>query len=146
MRCPTTPIGDEFERITEGEIARSSPGRRPGGEWDPWFALAPKTRRRLIGAGFAGLVALEPDVLADIIERNHPGLDGEEPMAWYYRTALKVMVERRTASKLHRRNRLTRTAGYKTEYEHRTRQARAAGYDTFWQYRQARQWSAGKTP
>lgn len=140
-----TPIGDELERVCEGEIHRTSPPRRAGGEWDPWKALPRRTKLRLIGAGYARRGGLEPDVLADVIVRNKPDV-ADDPLGWYYRTALAALRERRSASRKDRRNRLARAAGCRTEYAYRTLQAQAAGFETFWQYRLARKWAERNTP
>lgn len=140
MSSPT-PIGDHFDHVVRGEAHRSSPGRyrhrrgrRRGGEWDPWFELAPRKRRVLIGARFARAGGMWPDDLADMIERNHPNLDGD-PLEWFYRTAFQVLDERRRAHNYDRHRRVARQSGHPTYYQRRAELAREAGYISFWHYR-----------
>jgi hypothetical protein len=138
-----TPIGDHFDRIVRGEAHRSSPGRRPspgrhrGGEWDGWFALPRRKRRILIGAQFARRNAMWPDDLADMIERNHPNLDGD-PLEWFYRTTFQVLRERRAARNRDRHLRVARQSGHATYYQRRAALAAEAGYPSFWHYRKSK--------
>lgn len=141
-----TPIGDHFDHVVRGEAQRSSPGnpkhrrhRHRGGEWDAWFALPRRKRRILIGARFARRNAMWPDELADMIERNHPNLDGP-PLDWFYRTAFEVLRERRAARNRDRHLRVARQSGHSTYYRRRAALAVEAGYPSFWQYRKAK-WS-----
>lgn len=137
IRRTDTPIGDELERVTEGETHRTSAGRHRGGEWDAWYHLPLRTRQRITGAGYARRYGRPPDELADIITHNKPDV-ADDPLGWFYRQTLRALTERRQAARRDRRLRLAAAHGHRTEYEYRVAQARAAGFDTFWQYRQHR--------
>jgi hypothetical protein len=141
MMLPTpTPIADLFYDVVGPETHRSAPGAHPGGEWDPWWSLSRRQRRRLIGGGFATARGLMPDRLADLIESRHPGLHGACPIEWYYRTALRVLDERRRAARRDSRQRLAERHGHRTEYQYRTAQARANGHASLWHQRRAMGW------
>lgn len=139
-----TPIGDLFDLVVQGEAHASSPGRHPGGEWDPWFALPRRTRRILIGARMARSGALMPDQLADLIVRRHPCLD-EPPLDWYFRTALAAIQERRYASNRDRHQRLAwggsfTPGAFRTYYRYRDARVREMGFCSLWHYRKAKGW------
>lgn len=138
-----TPFGDRFELVLQAEAHRSAPGRHPGGEWDAWFALPRRTRRVLIGARFARRGGLEPDVLADLIVRNHPNLGGELPLEWFYRSCLEVLAERRRARHRDRHLRVAVESGHGSYYERRCALAVAAGFPSFWAYRRGK-WSTAR--
>lgn len=136
-----TPITDLFDLVVCGEAHASSPRQRPGGEWDPWYGLPARTRRRLIGAGFARPGAMEPDVLADMIRDRHPGLNGQDPLDWYFRTALLVLDERRKVARHRRTHALIRRSGHASYYAHRTSYCASQGYESVWHYRRAKGWA-----
>ena len=73
----------------------------------------------------------------DMIERNHPNLDGE-PLDWFYRTTFQVLAERRSARNRDRHLRVARQSGHSTYYLRRAALAVEAGYPSFWQYRKAK--------
>jgi hypothetical protein len=134
-----TPIADHLELVVQGEAHRSRCGRHPGGEWDPWRSLTARKRHTLIGARFARPNALWPDELADLINRRHPGLNGTDPLEWYFRTCFEALNELRHARNRDRHTRIAEQTGHATYYRRRQALAVDAGYRSFWQYRQS-QW------
>jgi len=80
---------------------RSKPTSRPDrrGEYDSYYALPPRRRRRLAGAGFilAYPNGLVPDELSEMIEAAVPGLGsgGTDPLVWYFNTADRYIRESR---------------------------------------------------
>jgi hypothetical protein len=94
----------------------------------------------LIGAGFVRRNAMWPDDLADLIERNHPNLDGP-PLEWFYRTTLQVLRERRHARNRDRHLRVAKQSGHPTYYQRRAALAVEAGFVSFWHYRKIK-WSS----
>lgn len=137
MRTMSTPIGDRFDQVIGAEAHASSPTvkGKHGGEWDAWYALPRRTRRRLIGAGFARKGAMEPDVLADLITRQGVTDDYREALDWFYRTAIAALDERQRERRRVRR----------VPFVDRNAKAIAQGYLSFWQYRKAAR-SVGEQP
>lgn len=135
-----TPITDLLHARTGGDIHGTRPGSHPGGEWDPWRALTPRQRRRLIGARYAHPTGLAPDRLATIIASNGGPQDPRDAIHWYLCTALRAIQEQRTARTWERRHRLATKHGHPHYYAYRTAQARLHGHATLWTHRTARGW------
>lgn len=150
-----TPITDRLRAVVGAEAHASSPtrthdhaGRRVerGGEYDAWYALPARSRRRLIGAGWARKGAMQPDELADLIARNGGPSDYREALEFYYRLALLAIDERRRAYEIDTRNARAKAAGQPSYFHYRNQQARAAGHASLWQYRKSKGWGSGRRP
>lgn len=136
-----TPITDALTLVVGGDTHCSSPGERPGGEWDPWFALSRRNRRRLTGAGWATAGGLQPDQLAHVIDAYRSFETQDEALTWFYRTALASINERRYAANVDRHLRVARAGGDATYYDRRDRLAREGGHGSLWRYRKAKGWT-----
>lgn len=137
MTTPT-PLCDLLDHVLRGEAHRSNAPSKRGGEWDAWFALPQRSRRRLIGARWARFGALPPDVLADRI-RDVIAVD--DPLVWFYRTALAAIDERQRAANVDRHVRVAVDGGDVSYYARRTRLVQQVGHPSLWHYRVARGWS-----
>jgi hypothetical protein len=149
-----TPIGDMLYDAIGGEPMPTwnrnrgrinADGKRvAGGEWDYIKSLPIRTRRRLTGAGFMSLYAMNPDEFADLIRNNAPNMGGRgdtECHQWYVRHALLALDERRRAEHYDRHLAYARARGSSTYYELRDWEARQRGYRSYWHYRKARGWT-----
>jgi len=138
-----TPICDLLDSVIGVESHATRPSGRAGGEWDQWRALPRRHRRVLIGAGFATPHGMAPDVLADfIIARRCDGAEHyDEALAWFYRTALAAVRERRAAANRDRHERVAKQHGQPTYYAHRTEYVRQLGHASLWHYRKAKEWT-----
>lgn len=120
---------DELDRVIGSERLQSPLGtRNVGGEYDPFFQLPEKTRRKLSGAGMivAAPYGERADVLADIICREVAGIETiDDALAWYFKMCSRYMLE-------------TRRMSYSRRYKRRVERAAAKGYDSYWQHRQVR--------
>jgi hypothetical protein len=126
-RTRETPIGDLLYVLGEvmptwnrhrGHVGMDG-RRKPGGEWDYIRSMPLRTRRRLTSAGYMAKHAMGPDEFADLIRGCVPGMsdlsDGE-CHAWYVRTALLALTERRRAEHHDRHLAFARSLGYPTYY------------------------------
>jgi hypothetical protein len=136
----------ELDRVMAGDtIATWNRHRQPGGEWDAIRALPIRTRRRLTAAGMMRRDGLMPDVAAERIIREVPGVgDLDAALAWWARTALAAIGERRRVIDADARHRYARRNGHGTHYALRSAQARAAGHRSVWAMRQARGWKSSR--
>lgn len=139
---------DEIERVLAGNRALTMPDRAlygalaGAGEWDWLRALPRRTRRRLAGAGYLTATGERPDVLADMICANVPGVSTScDAMAWYVATALRAIIEGRRESHRHRHARFARSKGHATYYAYRRAVALEHGHGSVWHMRKDRGWT-----
>jgi hypothetical protein len=129
----------ELDRVLGGSSLLHPAHGDPGGEWDALRALDRSTLRRLTGARLLTPHGLRPDVAADIIARNVARIeDVDDAMAWFVRTALDAITERRRAAHHRRHALLARRHGYRTYHQYRTFQSVLRGHDSLWYERCAR--------
>ncbi|HWL44574.1 MAG TPA: hypothetical protein VNQ73_16660 [Ilumatobacter sp.] len=134
---------DELDRVMRGDAIASRSGCRPGGEWDALRALPVRVRRRLLGAGYLRPGGLEPDVAADLIASQVPGVGSvDAAIEWYVRTCLAAIAEARTDAGRRRRAQLARRGGHSTYYAYRSEWARDRGHQSVWHMRRDRGWAA----
>lgn len=133
---------DELDRVLMGTTVKSTPSGPAGGEWDYLLALPRRTRRRLIGAGYLTTYGEQPDVAAELIIAHVAGVENiDDAMAWYVRTALRALAERRRLAHHRRHQRHAALNGRRSYYEHRTALAVAAGHRSLWHYRKSKGWT-----
>ena len=133
---------DELERVVGAEGLASSPGRHAGGEWDYILSLPRCTRRRLVGAGYMRRTGMSPDELEALIVPRVSGVETtDEAMAWYVRTCLVAIGERRTLARRRRHHRLARRNGFSTYFEYREFLAAREGHASHWHERKHKGWT-----
>ena len=126
-----------------GDAVASRPPDQPGGEWDVIRSLPPRVKRTLIGSGYLRPGALQPDVAAELIRDQIPGVQTvDDAIEWYVRTALAAIAESRTDAGRRRRNELARKSGHTTYYAYRSEWTRSRGHQSLWQMRKDRGWAA----
>lgn len=85
-----------------------------------------------------------PDVLADFIDaRLHTD---DNPLDWYYRTALAAIEEVRAARNRDRHLQLAKRYELPSYYQYRTIIVQEAGYKSLWHYRQEQGWGENRSP
>lgn len=138
----------ELDRVLGGEALASSPTRHTMPEWESYLLNLPKrTLRRLRGARYMRRGAMQPDELADLICARVPGIDNDsDAMAWYVKTCLVAIDERRTIARRRRHGKLARRNGYRNYYEYREAKAKERGYASVYAERMARGWGDGHAP
>lgn len=144
-----TPHADELERVMMGESVRAPRreyGTRAEGEWDYLCSLPRRTVRRLIGSGAFTRGGMAPDEAADWIRDRVPALgesaDTCDCMAWYVRTALAAIGERRREAHRRRHEKYARSLGHPTYYAYRRQIALEHGHGSVWHMRKDRGWTS----
>lgn len=133
-----------LDYVVGGDRIASRPARPQyaGGEWDSWWHKPARTRRRLVGAGYAHPRGLAPDQLAEVIASRLGGtVDHRDAVDWYVRHALLALEERRRLVRWERERRLLWQESQPTYYAYRTAWCRDHGYPSVWAYRKALGWT-----
>lgn len=144
MLSQDTPIADALETIIGADtLATWNPTRGTGGEWDTLRAVPLRTRQRLTSAGYLSRHGMAPDVFSDLLTQYGGAQVGSDPIAWYVRTALQAMAERRAARRRARETALARSTGHSTLFYHRDKLAQQAGYRSYYDYRMRAGWGDG---
>lgn len=132
-----TPITDRLAHVIGGEAHATTPAddKRAGGEWDAWYALPRRTRKRLTGAGYARRGAMQPDVFADLLRSRGFGDDYRQALERFYGEALLAIIETRRARTNNSRARQAKATGHRSYFALRNARAVALGYRSFWHLR-----------